>query len=54
VVSAAISAEHQQQLLGAEEDKSYAITVAKLFTLLDGFDEYLDQQITARHYDVVF
>jgi hypothetical protein len=22
--------------------------------LLDGFDEYLDQQITARNYDVVF
>lgn len=53
VIQMTISIERQKQLLGAGEDSS-AETIGKIISLLDGFEEYIEQQMAARNYDVVF
>jgi hypothetical protein len=53
VIHEAIAIERQKQLLNMSEPNSYAQTITKLISLLDGFDKYLDQQIAKRNYDVV-
>jgi hypothetical protein len=53
IIRMALSIERQKQLISGNEN-TYGETIKKLMSILDGFDKYVDQQMAARNYDVVF
>jgi hypothetical protein len=54
VIRAAISFERQRQLFGIDIEESSPSNITNLISLLEGFDKYLEQQMDARNYNVVF
>jgi len=52
VVKIALSYERQKQLLGASDD-TYSETMKKVISLMDGFENYIAQQMIEKNYNVV-
>jgi hypothetical protein len=52
VITEALSLERQMQLLGTVNDGSYS-PMTRIAGLLEGFEEYLEQQMDARNYNLV-
>lgn len=53
IVRMAIAIERQKQLMGTSEESNGKL-MQQVISLLDGSDKYIEEQMTARNYDVVF